>query len=140
MNDTKSLKTVEILLRIAVFGIFLGHGFFAFNVKESWIGFLEAVGFTETSAIQLMPYIGVLDFIVAAVSLLFPIRAIILWAVIWGFATALMRPITGEPIWDFVERAGNWLTPFALLFVLGWPKTIGEWFLPATKFSKNDTN
>jgi hypothetical protein len=121
---------LELVLRIAVFGIYLGHGAFAFSVKEGWIEYLETVGFTRDGAIEIMPYIGVLDFVVAGVVLLFPIRIVVLWAAIWAFATALMRPISGEPIWDFVERAGNWCAPIALLIVLGVPKTFGEWLTP----------
>lgn len=56
-----------------------------------------------------------------------PIRIVLLWAAIWGFWTALVRPIVGEPIWDFVERWANWGTPLALLFLLGLPKNLKDW-------------
>lgn len=130
MNNSKQLKTIEIILRIAVFGIFLGHGMFAYGVKEHWIEYLQAAGFPYEGAIDIMPYIGILDFIVAGVVLIFPIRIVVLWAVIWAFATAMMRPISGEPIWDFVERGGNWGAPLALLIVLGIPKNIRGWLVP----------
>jgi hypothetical protein len=47
---------------------------------------------------------------------------------IWGFWTALVRPIVGEPIWDFVERFANWGAPLALLALSGIPRTVKEWF------------
>jgi len=57
-----------------------------------------------------------------------PIRVALLWAVLWGFWTALLRPIVGESFWDFVERSANWGAPLALLLMLGWPKSLREWF------------
>jgi len=46
----------------------------------------------------------------------------------WGFRTALLRPIVGEPIWDFIERWANWGAPLALLLLIGWPKSFKELF------------
>ena len=47
---------------------------------------------------------------------------------LWGFWTALIRQIVGEPIWDFVERWANWGAPLALLLLIGWPKNWREWW------------
>src|SRR6185312_11842516 len=35
----------------------------------------------------------------------------------WGLGTALLRPLAGEPIWEAVERAGNYGGPLALLLL-----------------------
>jgi hypothetical protein len=35
----------------------------------------------------------------------------------WGFWTALVRPLVGMPIWDFIERFANWAAPLALFYV-----------------------
>lgn len=130
METSKQLKNIEIILRIAVFGVFLGHGYFAYTVKEHWISYLEAVGFSFDGAVTLMPYIGLLDFIVAAIILIYPIRIVVLLAMIWALATATVRPISGEPIWDFVERAANWGAPLALLVTLGIPSSFKDWLQP----------
>jgi hypothetical protein len=37
-------------------------------------------------------------------------------------------PIGPDPIWDFVERSANWGAPLALLFLIGWPRSLKEWF------------
>jgi len=37
---------------------------------------------------------------------------------VWGFWTALVRPLVGEPIWDFVERWANWGAPLALYLLM----------------------
>lgn len=121
-------KVVEWVLRIAVAGEFIGHGVFALGKKPGWVEYFTSVGFSDGTALKLMPIIGAVDIALAILILIKPIRATVLWMAFWGFATALIRPIAGEPIWDFVERSANWGAPLALLFLLGWPKTAKDWF------------
>lgn len=122
------LKIIEWVLRLAVFGEFLGHGIFAVQGKDQWVGWIQQ--FTQadyTTAATLLTLVGLLDLAVAAFVILKPIRLVLLWATFWGFWTALMRPLVGEPIWDFVERWANWGAPLALLMLRGWPKGFKEW-------------
>lgn len=119
---------LEWVLRVAVAGEFLGHGVFAIQGKAAWISWIQQIlSVSPETAASLLPIIGWMDVAVAAIVLLRPIRIVLLWAAIWGFWTALVRPIVGEPVWDFVERWANWGAPLALLLVLGWPKSGREW-------------
>ena len=120
--------TAEGWLRLGIFGTFLGHGVFALQVKQSWLPYFTAVGMTESIGATLLPFIGVMDVIVAIMALYYPIRIVLAWAAAWGFWTALLRPIAGEPIWDFVERSANFALPLALLAMHGWPKKAKDWF------------
>ena len=121
-------KYVEWVLRIAVFGEFLGHGVFALQGKKDWIGWFSNFGITDASlAAQLLFIGGVLDVAFAILVLIKPIRLALLFMVFWGFWTALLRPLIGMPIWDFVERWANWGAPLALLLLVGWPKSLKEW-------------
>lgn len=106
-----NMKSVGWILRIAVAGEFVGHGVFAMQGKKDWIGWFANFGVSDAGTVT---------------QLLF--RAILLWAVFWGFWTALLRPIVGMPIWDFVERWANWGAPLALLLLIGWPQNWREWF------------
>ncbi len=122
-------KAMQWVLRIAVAGEFLGHGVFAILGKADWIKWFGNFGVTDTAlATQLLFFIGLLDILVAIIVLFKPIRIVLLWAVIWGFWTALIRPLVGMPIWDFVERFANWGAPLALLLSLGWGHSLKEWF------------
>ena len=69
-----------------------------------------------------------MDIVVAIMALVWPLRIVLAWATVWGLWTALLRPIAGEPIWDFVERWANWAAPLALLSLQGFPKKFKEWF------------
>lgn len=111
-------KKIEWVLRIGVAGEFLGHGVLALQGKSQWIGWIEELLKVSTdTAGTLIMLIGVVDILVAAVVILRPINWVLLWAVFWGFWTALLRPIVGEPIWDFIERFANWAAPLALYWV-----------------------
>jgi|TARA_B100001964_G_scaffold69215_1_gene78518 hypothetical protein len=123
---SKQQKTIEWILRIGVFGSYLGHGIFALGVKQGWIPLITAFGFSESAAVTMLPLIGIMDIIVAIIVLFCPIRFVLMWAILWAFATALARPIAGDPIWDFVERTPNWITPLALLASQGFPKKLKD--------------
>ena len=122
-------KIVEWILRIAVAGEFVGHGVFALEGKKQWVGWITGLLNVEVNlATQLLFLVGLVDLALALLVLIKPIRIAILWMAFWGFWTALVRPIVGEPIWDFVERWANWGAPLALLLILGWPKSLKEWW------------
>lgn len=121
-------KRIEWVLRIAVAGEFFGHGMFALQGKPEWIGWFTQLGIADAStAAQLLPLIGAIDIALAILILVKPVRLALLWMVFWGFLTALLRPILGLSVWDFVERWANWGAPLALLLLVGWPKQPKDW-------------
>ncbi len=123
-----SEKRIEWVLRVAVAGEFLGHGVFALQGKAQWIAWVsQLTGVDAGLAAQLLLLVGSADLLIAAIVLFRPFKVVLLWAAIWGFWTALLRPIVGEPVWDFVERWANWGAPLALLLLLGWPKSSKDW-------------
>lgn len=115
----KNTKKIEWVLRLAVFGEFLGHGVLALQGKTAWIGWIgQLTGVSTQLATQLLFFIGLIDLLVAVTVLIKPLKPVLIWAAIWGFWTALLRPIVGEAIWDFIERWTNWGAPLALFFLL----------------------
>ncbi len=110
-------KKVEWLLRVGVFGEFLGHGMLAINGKADWISWIVKLIHVDTgTATTLLMLIGFCDILVAIIVLLKPLNPVLLWAAFWGFWTALVRPIVGVGWLDFVERSANWAAPLALYF------------------------
>lgn len=113
-------QILEWVLRVGVAGEFLGHGVFALQGEKAWIGWIQQLTGVEVGlATQLLFLIGLLDVVVALVVLIKPIRAVLLWAAFWGFWTALVRPLVGEPVWDFIEGGADWAAPLALFLLLG---------------------
>lgn len=122
-------KTIEWILRIGVAGEFVGHGLLAIGGKADWIKWIsQMTGVSNSTATTLLLLIGLFDLVVALIVLIKPIRIVLLWAAFWGFWTALVRPLVGVGILDFIERFSNWAAPLALLFLLGWPTTFKDWW------------
>ncbi|MDA1334526.1 MAG: hypothetical protein O2794_00725 [bacterium] len=122
-------KKLEWVLRIAVFGEFLGHGVFALQGKTGWFKYFEAVGITNTETmVSILQVVGIMDIALAILVLVFPMRLALLWMTFWGVWTAMIRwPVGPDPVWDFFERWANWGAPLALLLARGWPRSIREW-------------
>ena len=123
-----NFKLIEWVLRIAVAGEFIGHGVLALQGKKDWIGWFAQFGVSDPgTAAQLLTLVGAVDIAFAILILVKPVRLVLLWMVFWGFWTALLRPLVGMPVWDFVERWANWGAPLALLLYYGWPKCWKGW-------------
>ncbi len=44
-----------------------------------------------------------------------PAPVLLLFVVAWKLGTEALRPLAGEPLWEFVERWSNYTAPLALL-------------------------
>ena len=121
-------KKIEWILRIAVAGEFLGHGVFALQGRQAWVKWFSIFGISDVqTATTLLWLLGSLDILMAILILVRPVRLVLLWMAFWGFWTALMRPIAGDSIFEFVERWANWGAPLALFFLYGWPRCFKGW-------------
>ncbi len=110
-------KKMEWLLRVGVAGEFAGHGLLAIGGKADWIGWIgKMLGTGTSTSTTLLLLIGMTDLAVALIVLVKPIKPVLLWAALWGFWTALVRPLVGQSFLDFVERSANWAAPLALYF------------------------
>jgi hypothetical protein len=96
---------------------FVGHGAFGVMTKAGWVPYITVFGFSEQMAWKLMPCIGTLDIGFFALSALcLPVPALLLYMSSWGLFTALLRPLTGEGIWEVVERTYNLGLPLCLWY------------------------
>src|SRR5450432_1904340 len=114
-----STRTIQLTLRIAAAMCFIGHGAFGIITKPIWLHYFAVFGIGPDVGMQLMPFVGSLDIVLGLSLLVFPTRAVLAWLVIWGTTTALLRPLSGEPVAEFFERAGNFGAPLALLIMHG---------------------
>lgn len=112
-------QKIHYTLRIASAMCFIGHGAFGIITKEIWTNYFGFFGIGHQLSYSLMPVVGMVDIACGIIILFYPLRAVIIWLVVWGFITALLRPLSGEPIAEFFERAGNFGAPLALLLLSG---------------------
>jgi hypothetical protein len=108
---------------------FIGHGAFGIITKAIWCNYFGVFGIDHNAAYSLMPYVGLLDICLGLLIAFYPVRIVFAWLIIWGTFTAMLRPLSGEPFAEFIERAGNYGAPLALLLLTHsannkWLKTI----------------
>lgn len=118
-RETSRETIIQWILRIGVAGCFIGHGAFGIITKSGWLPYFAVAGIGEETAWSLMPWVGTMDIAMGIMALIWPCRALFIWAGVWATWTALLRPLSGEPVWEFLERAGNYGVPFSILLVLG---------------------
>jgi hypothetical protein len=116
------------MLRVACMAEFVGHGAFGIMTKAAWVPYFGVVGIPPELAWKLMPAIGTVDITLGLiVGFVRPARVLLLYMAFWGLLTATIRPLAGEPIWEFVERIPNWAIPLAFLCVRGFGRSRQEW-------------
>ena len=124
----KGNNTIHYTLRIAIAMCFIGHGVFGIITKAVWCNYFAVFGIGTSLSYDLMPVVGIIDIFLGVCMLAWPVKAIPGWLVIWGMLTAFLRPLSGEPFPEFLERAGNYGAPLALLLLSGMPGNFREWF------------
>ena len=101
---------------------FVGHGAFGVITKEAWVPYFAVVGIGRDTAFALMPFIGTVDIAMGVLALVRPTPAVFVWMTVWALWTAFLRPLSGEPLWEALERAGNYVVPAMLVLWGGWPR------------------
>jgi len=129
-------KNIYYTLRFASAMCFIGHGAFGIITKKIWLNYFAVFGIGPVMGHQLMPVVGVMDILMGLSIIIYPTRAAFRWLVVWGAITALCRPLSGEPFAEFIERAGNYGVPLALLLLSGAGlSNVKSWL---TRFSPED--
>jgi hypothetical protein len=126
--EPSTAATLHWILRVAVAGCFIGHGAFGIITKAAWVPYFAIFGIPEAWAWKLMPVVGTVDISVGVLTLIQPVRAVVLYMTFWGFQTACLRPLAGQDIWELLERAGNYGVPLAFLCLLGSGRSLADWF------------
>ncbi len=127
MQTFNNNQKIHYTLRVAAAMCFIGHGAFGIITKAVWCNYFALFGIDKVHAYQLMPVLGTVDILMGLMLLFKPVRAIAAWLVIWGIITATCRPLSGEPFAEFIERAGNYGAPLALLVLAGGIKLNFKW-------------
>ena len=112
------MKQVTLLLRISAALLLIGHGGFGvFMHKEMLAKQWATVGVhgLPVGAIPIVPAAGWLDIALGIAVLLRPASWLLVFIAVWKISCELLYPISGAPVWEFVERGGSYAAPLLLL-------------------------
>jgi hypothetical protein len=138
IGDDAWVRPVHWCVRLGAAACFIGHGAFGIITKSAWVPYFALVGIPSELAYTLMPVVGTIDILMGFAVLITPRPFVLLYMVVWATWTSLLRPLTGDPVFETLERAGNYGVPLAMLLLLGWPRSRRGWFAggdgaPATR-------
>jgi hypothetical protein len=125
-RDRLRAAQVALILRVTTGLLLIGHGGSGLAMRKAeWARYLGAVGLGSEAAdtATLMTLVGGLEIALGLLVLRWPAPGLLLFVLAWKLGTELLRPLTGEPFWEFVERGGSYAAPLGLLYVRGWPPT-----------------
>jgi hypothetical protein len=128
--DAAVARRLEWILRLGACACFIGHGAFGIITKSAWLPYFAVAGIGPELAYRIMPVIGTVDLLAGILALVAPTPIALLYMIVWASWTAMLRPLAGEPVYETIERAGNYGVPLALLLLLGVPRTWAGWFRP----------
>src|SRR5471030_1634668 len=103
MNTSQNNKNMHYTLRFASAMCFIGHGAFGIITKKIWLNYFAVFGIGPVAGYHLMPWLGAADILIGLSLLFYPALAVLLWLVIWGTVTSLLRPLSGEPFAEAIE-------------------------------------
>jgi hypothetical protein len=114
-------SAVSWILRVTTALLLIGHGGFDFAMGKDWAGYAAAVGITPATLAghPLRPFAGWFECGLGVVVLAWPTRVLLMFVFAWKLGTEGLRPLAGEPIWEFVERGGSYGAPLALAWLHG---------------------
>ena len=69
------------------------------------------------------PLAGWFECALGLLVLFWPMRGVLLFVFAWKLGTEALRPLAGEPIWEFIERGGSYGAPLALAWIQDWRRT-----------------
>jgi hypothetical protein len=116
---TSESPVALMILRFGAAFCCIGHGAFGFITKAAWLPYFAVAGIPASVGWQLMPWIGAVDVLAGMAVLFAPRRLPLIYMATWGAWTALLRPLSGESVFEAVERAGNYGVPLACLLLAG---------------------
>lgn len=107
LNDA-SLARLRAILVVTTATLLMGHGALAFFEQKPLLAAHWTVLGLGTGVMTMS---GALEMLLAATVLVWPSAWLLLAAVGWKLATEALFPLSGAPVWEFVERAGSYFAP-----------------------------
>jgi hypothetical protein len=110
-HDTERVMRV-LLLSTAL--LLFGHGGLAVLGKPLLASHVAYAGLSPDT----LAFLGFTEMTAALVLLAQPSAPLLLAVAAWKLSTEALFPMTGAPIWEFVERGGSYSAPIALVLLM----------------------
>ncbi|MEQ9401652.1 MAG: histidine phosphatase family protein [Longimicrobiales bacterium] len=107
----RTRRQVELVLRATVMLLLVGHGGLAVAGKPMLAEHMGLVGMPS----DLLAVMGWGEIALGLAVALRPAPALLVGVLAWKLGTEALFPLSGAPFWEFVERAGSYAAPSALL-------------------------
>lgn len=105
----------RILLGTTATLLFAHGALQAIMQKPSFESLYAAAGIGASS----IPLAGWFEMALAILAVIAPAPALLVLIALWKLATEALFPMSGAPIWEFVERGGSYAAPIALVILFG---------------------
>jgi hypothetical protein len=111
--------TIAWILRLTTALLLIGHGGFDFAMHKDWSGYAAAIGISPVTLAHhpLRPFAGWIECALGLAVLFWPGVNLLMLVFVWKLGTEALRPLAGEPIWEFIERGGSYGAPLALAWL-----------------------
>jgi hypothetical protein len=113
------------ILRATTALLLIGHAGFDFAMHKDWSAYAIPIGIDPPTLAShpLRPWAGWLEFALGLLVFVRPTRGLLVFVCGFKLATEALRPLAGEPVWEFIERGGSYGAPLALAWLQGWRVT-----------------
>ena len=113
------LGRLAIVLKWTTVGCLIGHGAYgALLHKAVLTRQYAAVGLTSWLGPEFAPALGWIEIALGLAISIRPLSYLLITAAVFKVATELLYPLTGAPVWEFIERGGTYVAPLALFAIV----------------------
>lgn len=109
-------SAIGCILKVTTALLLIGHGGFDIVMHKDWSAYAAAIGISPATlaAHPLTPLAGWFECVLGLLVPAWPSRSVLLFVFVWKLGTEALRPLAGEPLWEFIERGGSYGAPLAL--------------------------
>jgi len=114
------------LLRFTTGMLLIGHGGIGAIMAKDWTRYFAVlgVGTATVEAHALSRLVGWCEIALGLLVMARPSAALLVFVCVWKIGTEWLRPMAGEPLWEFIERGGSYAAPLGLLVLCQWQQRL----------------
>jgi hypothetical protein len=141
LDSERKVAVVSRVLQITTALFLLGHAGLAFGQRKALLAHhmerVAAMVGAHDPAQYLLRTSGLLDVGLMFAVLCYPASRILLLAFGWKIAIESLYPLSGDYVWEFIERGGNYVAPLALFVIArGYPSLVSRNCLSLPNFGR----